>query len=537
MQMLIIVPSGSRYCHSGECGIFFWGAHEHDSVWHLAVSNTLLSHHPFEMPNMSGTTISGYNYLLDISIAILQEISRIPSSIWFFKILPIFWFLVLIKLSHKFAISYRKSSTYSLSLWFFMFFGSSFSYLLSLHNKGSIWGSSSLLSMQSLQNMLNPQFAYSLIPLIILLIGINESKKSYKDYFKYAIYIAIAIALKFYTGAIMLVMIGFDLLIGLINERRKWVEQIAKGILVVTITLLSIWIFYAPGKTGGSPLVFSPLTTVNPLIEDQSLLYLSVWAQRLYEYQGVRLLLLEMAVFIAFIVLNFGSRILGLFALAYGDKKTNSYTKKIIIIGAIAGLLMATFFVQRGVWWNTVQFLYVSLFLTSILAAEGLDILMQSKKALSILFVAVIIILTIPSNIDIVRSFARFPGNSYIPDTELQALAVLRALPNGVVLHNEFRPRVSKSSIPVLGRTYDAAYISAYSLKQTYLSDVIQLELTNIDYKERLIRLQSSDCRVLDQVDYIYEYMDDQFVNTFSTCGKRLDRVFENEAVSVYTVN
>ncbi len=88
-SLIILMPSGSSYCAKEQCGIFFWGANEHDGIWHLAVSNTLLSNMPFEMPNMSGSLIRGYNYLLDMIIALLAYTTKIDSSIWFFKIQPI----------------------------------------------------------------------------------------------------------------------------------------------------------------------------------------------------------------------------------------------------------------------------------------------------------------------------------------------------------------------------------------------------------------------------------------------------------------
>jgi hypothetical protein len=535
-HMFVIMPSGSRYCSDGQCGIYFSGAHEHDAVWHLAVSETLFNKFPFEMPNMSNTLMHGYNYLLDIVVSSLSTVSGIGIPIWFFKILPVLWFAGMSYLIYKFGRSYRDTPTFPIFLWFFSFFGSSFSYLLRLNNIQSLWGSSSLLSMQALQDMLNPQFAWSLIPLLLVLLGLVKSKREYSDYVKYGLYTFIAIGLKFYTGTVMLMILGFDLLIQLTRDYKKVVPQIVNGLIVAVITTISIWIFYAPGGSNGFPFIFKPLATVNPIIEDKSLFYLPQWAERLYSYSGLKLAVLEMGVLTIFTILNYGTRILALLGLATNDDKSNKYAQVLIIVGSLGSFLLSIIFIQKGVWWNTVQFLYVSLFLTGILAAEGMDILIRTKKVWSYLMVVVLIILTIPTNIDVMHTFMKFPGTAYITSDEIQALSKLRSMPKGVILAPLFWQKAQVGHTPELSHTYDTAFISAYSGQQTYISDLIQLELTNVEYKQRLDMIARYDCQVLESVNYVYEDKDNQDSNSYGNCGRKLERVFENATVNVYRV-
>ena len=537
LQMSVIVPGGSQFCAGSQCGIFFWGAHEHDSVWHLAVSETLFQNFPFQMPNMSGTLMHGYNYLYDIVIATLSSVSGIGDSFWFFKILPIAWFAIISYLLFRFAQTYRKSKTFPLFLWFFSFFGSSFSYLLKIRNGQTLWGASSLLSMQSLQDMLNPQFAWSLIPLLLFLIGINESKRTYTDYVKYGIYVAIAIGLKFYTGAGLLILIAADLFITMSREKKEIVPLFMKGLLVLVLSAVSVLIFYSPGTSTGFPFMFRPLATVNPIIEDKSLFYLPKWAERLYSYQGLKLAILEAGVLVIFVLLNFGTRILGLFGFITHDNLSTNYTRNLIVIGSVSTFLLSILLTQRGVWWNTVQFLYVSLFLSGILAAEGIDMLVKSKKMGAYILAGIFILLTIPTNLDVVHTFARFPGTGYIASEEVEALRKLHAYPAGVILTPLFATRAQVGLIPDIGRAYDTAYVSAYSGKKTYLTDLIQLELTNVSYRDRVDMVGRYDCQILREVDYIYEYQGSQFVNQFSQCGVKLDRIIENNSVSIYSVN
>lgn len=535
-MMSVIMPSGSKYCYANSCGIFFWGAHEHDSVWHLAVINNLLAHMPFEMPNMSGTPIAGYNYLMDIVIAVLVVASKIDASIWYFKILPIAWFVIISYLSYKFAKSYRKSNTYPIFAWLFLFFGSSFSYLIKWFQTGSIWGGSSVISMQALQNMLNPQFAWSLIPLFLLLIGFNQDKRSSRDYLLYGVYTAIAVGLKFYTGVAMLAIIAFDLLLSMIVEKKKILPVVLNGLSVLVLTGLSIWIFYSPGTSGEFPFIWKPWATINPIIEDKNLFYLPAWAERLYAYQGIKLIGVELLVLGVFIILNFGTRFLSVFGNLLADSNTNPRSKRVIGFGAIVTAVLSILLIQRGVWWNTVQFLYVSLFLTGLLASEGLDRLWQTKKAWGKVVVISLIVLTIPNNLDVVRSFTHFPGIGYIKEAETQTLDKLKTLPSGTILTPPFSYRFQLSELAEISHKYDTAYISAYSGKQTYLADLIQLELTNISYQDRLQKVNRFDCQILSEVKYIYEYSDNNFASKFRVCDRKIETVIKNEIVTVYSV-
>ncbi len=536
-SLVIIFPSGSSYCFQGICGVFFWGAHEHDGVWHLAVANTLFHHFPFQMPNMNGTAIHGYNYLLDIVIASLSYLTHVSVSIWYFKLLPLLWFFGMSTLTYAFARAYRKSSTYPFFVFFFTFFGSSLSYLLRYGHTGHIWGASGILSMQSLQNMLNPQFAWSLLPLLALLIGLSQDKRRYRDYLLYGLLAMIAIGLKFYTGVAIGLILAADLTMSMLKERRQILPTLIKGLIVLGLAALSLWIFYNPGASMGSPFSFKPWATVNPIIEDQSLLYLPKWAERLYNYHGLELAVLELGVLGLFLLCNYGTRILSLLFYQARDSTSNGRIRGLIVIGAVGSLLLSILLIQRGVWWNTVQFLYVSLFLSGLLAAEAMDQLLSTKKVPQYVVIFLLLILTIPTNIDVLHTFLHFPGTSYISAEELSALSYLREAPEGVVLTPLFAARPQPTTLADVTREYDTAYVSAYTGKQTYLSDTIQLELTNINYRERQNLLSQFDCQVLSTVTYLYEYQDSPYVNQFSQCGRQMDRLFSNATVSIYRIH
>jgi|SaaInlStandDraft_5_1057022.scaffolds.fasta_scaffold05004_5 hypothetical protein len=533
-SLLVIFPSGREYCYQDQCGVMFWGAHEHDAIWHLAVSNTLFSNFPFEMPNMSESMMSGYNYLLDIVIATTSFVTRIPASNLYFQIIPILWFGLFVWLSSKFAKQYHKSKYYLPALLFFSFFGSSLGYLITLKNAGSFWGSSSILSMQPLQNLLNLQFSLSLLPFLAILIGLVNKRRSVKDYVLYGIYAFIAIGLKLYTGVGIVMLLIVDWVIRAIRRKDPILLSTPKLLITGLFSILAVIIFYAPfSQSTGAPFLLDPMATVNPIVEDSSLLYLPKTAERLYSLRGVKLVVIELFVLGLFLVFNFGSRIFAAFGLA-GKQEPNEI-REIVGLTAIIMLILSILLTQRGVWWNTVQFLYVSLFLFNILAAEGLVKIFQLPKFGIVLGVTIVLI-TIPTNIDVMRSFSNFPGNSYISSNELSALEFLKKQDPGIVLTGGLQLRGSKIALPPLEATYDTTYVSAYSHKQSYLSDLIQLRLTNIDYHERLEMVSRYDCEVLEDVKYLYEVNESLYVSNYQDCGRGLETIYSNDTASVYLV-
>ena len=78
-QMLIMFPSGSRYCYQDRCGDYYWGVHEHDGIWHLALANAAFKSFPLKMPTFAGESLTGYNWLIDFPIFLFAKVG-IPTS-------------------------------------------------------------------------------------------------------------------------------------------------------------------------------------------------------------------------------------------------------------------------------------------------------------------------------------------------------------------------------------------------------------------------------------------------------------------------
>lgn len=537
IQMVVVLPSGSHYCQNEICGLYFWGSHEHDGVWHLALINNALSVWPSRFPTFAHATLSGYNALLDWTLRIFYMITRIPSLTLYFKIIPLIWFGLMVFVWNKFAKIYTDNKWFAPAILFFVFFGNSFSYFFRLYHEGIIWGASGLLSMQSPQMLNNIQFALTLPILGLMLILFMKKSLTVKDYILLGVLNFLIMGLKFYGGIIGIIMTSIFGAILIVQKNWK------QGLSVLSVSIigfgLATILFYNPLQSLGGPaiLTFKPLATVHPIIEEEGLIFAPSIANlrnNLYATGGSwRLILIEIATLGLFVVFNWGTRIVGLWSI---KKRPMDL---ILLSGIITGLLMNILFIQRGEWWNTVQFLYYATFLTNIYAADTLASMIASGKKIALLGVAMIVVLTIPNAIDCYRIFSSFPPHSYVSDTEIIALDKLKSLPAGIVLSLPINPIPGhENQLPrPLYNMYDTAYVAAFSGKQTYINDLVQLRLTGIDYLPRLENVIKANCDTLNEIKYIYVAGDQSQLIPWQKCQSHaITEIFSNAEASIYLV-
>jgi hypothetical protein len=210
------------------------------------------------------------------------------------------------------------------------------------------------------------------------------------------------------------------------------------------------------------------------MIEDKLLFhnqYLTHARYYLYS-QGVspRLIAIEAYSIILFLLVNFGTRLIFLFNLPIQLlKKSLNKLQVVMLLTILITTLIPIFFIQDGGWFNSMQFLYYGVFLSSIFAAHTFTGLIQSKKILNMILAVVIVILTIPNDIEQIRYV--YEPQKVISQQELDALDFLSKQPKGVVF-SSYSHKVT-------------AYISALSGQQTYFADVDQLMVTHVDYAAR----------------------------------------------------
>lgn len=549
--MITIIPSGSYYCFQKQCGIFFWGTNGHDGVWHLALISTAFKQLPFISPIYANLKLSGYNFLMDFVLYLFSFLHLSPSFMYF-KFLPIIWFIFFTAAVIVLGRKIINSSSYVFWLFFFMFFGSSFTFVFPLYHNGSIWGASSLLSMQSGQVLTNMQFALSLIVLLNLFIVLKSKKLTIKSHLIIGLLLFINFGLKFYAGFVSVVTVGvFYIFQHFVSKDRFKIDKILKTFfylgLVFLFVVSAIIIFYDPFNSlkTGSIFVFSPFSTMHSVIEEPVLFYMKDMVNAryfLYEHGiGPRLIFIEAFSSALFLFFSLGLRIFGVAYILYKIMKKKISTFDIsVTAAATAAYVFLLFFVQKGEWWNVIQFYYYTLFILNIYTAGFFYEIIHhiKKRSIQILIISAVIILSIPGNLDILKNFASWPAQSYLPKEEIQALSFLKKQPKGSVYAQSLdKKKIKMEGMKPLYIAEDSAYVSAFSSHPTYLNDYQVLNITGTDYQTRLKKVQNHECAILKEIDYIYFVKKDPdiwILNCLNNNEYDGKKIFENSSVVIY---
>jgi hypothetical protein len=541
--MLVIFPSGSYYCYQKICGIFFWGVHGHDGIWHLAISNVSFNSFPFKVPTYFNSQMSGYNYLFDLIIHALSFLG-IPAIITYFKIFPVVWFLVFTALLIILARKIKDTPVFVFFYLFFTFFAGSFSYFFTIYRDKSIWGSASLLATLTVHMMSNLQFALSLPILLWILIIIKDKKPDFKTIFLLSFLNFINLGIKFYGGAVTSFIIFVYLLTNI--DKKTLISSVKYFFILGLSSVLSIVIFYDPFSSIKSGFIFSfaPLSLIHTITEEPSLFYNRQLTDARYflisKGIGPRLILIETFNIMAFLFFYLGVRFLGFIYIFWRilKRKLDKFNFNILITSIFAFSLSALL-VQKGEWWNVIQFFFYTIFLSTIFLAQFTENLFASKSNILKICVFIIILLGIPTTIDVIKQYAVFPGSSFISRQELNALDFLKKQPNGVVLTSLYDPSLKFSNGPNdLFRAEDSAYVSAFTGKQSYLANIHPLRLMGIDTTQRSSLIKNNNCDILSDINYIYELHSNPANKALIGCkNMSIKNIFANDEVTIFKVN
>ena len=517
LSLSFIVGNGLYRCETG-CGLYIGQWHLHDSMWHLALAKLGFGSFPLVHPEYSGASLSGYNYLLDFVIFILSNLGLSPLFV-FFRLLPVVFSILFVYFVYDYALEKSRDPLYVFSFSCFMFFGSSFTYLITWFYNNSLYYSSMkgfpvVTSVQPSLIFLNLQFAYSLLSFFLIFKLLKST--SLKKYFFIPLLIVLTFGLKFYGGVVLVL---FVVLLSLNN-----LKLLAATVVAV---LLSYILFYN-GGTESFPFSFAPFALTHLMFDDPLLFYnhkITLARYYLYE-QGIslRLVVIEAGAVILFALINFGTRLFAL-PMLFSKKTRSTWTKNEFTMLSIIILtfLVPVFFVQDGGWYNTMQFLYYGVFFAGFFAADYLYNMLSQKTLKSIIFGLTIIVLSLPNAVDQLRYISA--KQNLISDDELAGLNFLSTQKTG--------------SIFVTNSQKKTAYISALSGQPTYFTDLDQLMVTNVDYQERLSQLDNLGSRDLKSIyaNYWYLHKSDE---DYQVLRPRLDtmpqftNIYENNTVLIY---
>ncbi len=483
--LAIIFPNSSRFCFSkGDCGIAINLKYKHDSLWHIALAETGFNQIPFTNPSQSGSKLSGYNFLLDFLMFCLMKIGISP---WFsfFKLLPLIFIVLYPLLIVNYCNKTKKAESQRNAILFFCYFGSSLGFALSLYhgqslNNSSLWQFPSAEVLQSGTILHNLQYAYSILVLLgILPLILKKEKNSLKDYLILLVSSFIATGLKLYAGMTIGCLVFFKVIYDFIHVRRVDLSKVRQLAMVILGCALSVLVFYNPFELTRTGFIFviDPFAFIHQMIENPFLFYsrnLTNARYYLYAQSGFsrKLIMIEIYSIFLFLIYNLGTRMVLFFYLALNCLK-KKMTDEIFSLFCtfFVSFIFVILFVQRGDWFNTMQFLFYGVFLMNFLAGLALEKFTRNKNIISFFLLATVTVLTLLGNVDLLSYYKKSDLKyTLIPDIQVRALNFLRKQPYGDV----FTPTI-----------WGELDIPSISGKPSFLNDTEQLFITGIDYSER----------------------------------------------------
>lgn len=547
-QNLGMVRSGWVY----DFGIGFFGPTGHDMVWHQALVEQLTKSIPPQNPVFSSQLLSNYHYFYNLLVANTEKLTQIPSPDLIYRFYPVLFSLALGLGSYILVWGMSKSKLAVLFSLYFVYFGSSFGWIVEFLREKHFGGESAFWVNQPVSANLNPPFAISLLIFsagLILLREIQFKKEKLRFFFLPLVILwGSLIEFKVYSGILVLGALGIVSLYQLLFQKSIFVLK-----FFVPTLLLSLVIFLPQNSTASELLVFSPFWFVHSAIDFPDRVgWLKLSQARLAYYQRgqwLKFLLAEGLAFSIFILGNLGTRIIAFanFPKLAKSKIWKDYFYLFIFSFSLLSFLIPLIFIQKGNPWNTIQFMYYLLYIAALFS--GIGLISLSKILPKLVYWILLIFTLLITPISAYTTFTSYLGK--IPPAtlsllEYEGLNFLKSQPEGIVLTYPYDKKLrDKYTSPYPLFAYETtAYVAAYSGKSTFVEDELQQEILQTDYTKRLAQasefLQGKDDnwsgKFLKENSIKYIYLPKILNVNINENEQKITRIFENDEVIIYKV-
>ena len=549
---LTMVKSG--LCWDAKCvgGIGFWGPNGHDGVWHIALINHL-ANDSLEMPVFSGSDLKNYHIGFDLLLSLFVRFFHIPAQTLYFQIIPPIVAVLIGFLTYLFVERWTKSKKGAFWATFFVYFGGSFSPIVSLIRDGHIGGESTFWSQQAISTLINPPFALSLVALLVILLILlkYEEKKTWKKFAVLVLLIAITTQIKVYAG---ILTISALLAVGLYDLVLK--KNTSYLALATTSLVISLLLFIPLNKNSSSLVVFQPFWFLETMMALSDRLGWPRYYEAMTNYKaGGNFVKGVPAYIVAFIIFwagNMGTRIVAGTENFRWIKSWNKLSpiKVFMVVLTTEALTAPMLFLQKGTPWNTIQFFYYYLFFASIIAGIAFENLIKDKShQVRIILVCALLVLTLPTTYATLQHYLPSRPPARLPNDEIEALKFLSKNERGVVLTYPFDSYAAEQAVVNPPRPlylYEStAYVAAFSGKPTFLEDEINLNITDYEWRARRKEVEEW-LKNLDQKETYAFLRKNNIKYVYWVKGQRaslgetqlgISRIFENKSVDIYQVD
>lgn len=530
-------------------GILFWGVNGYDGVWHMALARELVNNFPPQNPGFAGEFLKNYHFLTDLLIAQINYFFKIPILDIYFRFFPLFFSLILNILVYFLTWRWTKDKIASIFSVFFLSFTSSFGWVLNIFGLGSNNWETAFWGAPTTSAFLNPPFALSLLLIsgVLILIEVLIKEKNKILIPLIALILGLLVGVKIYGAIIIFSVLGLIAGRGLIKKDFNLIKIIFLAILI------SFGFYWKSNIKGEEFLIWKPWWFIRTMIEAPDRVNWVNWEMKRQAYlflgEKHKVLLIEIISFLIFLVGNLGTRVIGFLSLKNLWKRRN-FLDNFFLLSLPISFLPPLFFIQKGVAWNTIQFLYYFIFFFGFLAGLAMSKIWKkfSNKIVKILIVMLLVVFSLPSAI---KTFWWY--NAPIPTTilekeELEGLSFLKnnSFPHEIVLTYPYDEAKKKKFFqpPIPLTYYNSSYVSFFSGRRVYLEDQNQANILGYPWKERLRKIeeffQTKEREKAERflreagIDYIY-LVDDQKFNSEKDLD--LPLIFNNGKVRIFKVN
>jgi hypothetical protein len=483
-QLYLVFPNGLLF----EDGLRFYGINAHDGMWHVTLMETLQRPFPPQMPTYAGVGLKGYHFLIDLWGSELARVFAISPVDLTFRWFPVL-FSVLSGLS-VFALL-RRITKRRISAYFGVFLtyaAGSLGYALSLVGNQSHWWETAFWAQQSITTFINLPLgvSFAILPVILLLTTIYfESKKDSKLLWIAALLVGSMISIKAYGGVLTAVGFVFVLtLYGLMSKKLAVLGPILLSLMIAGLLLISQL------QPGNGSFIWQPGWFLKTMMESADRVHYPIWELQRQTYVSQnnipRLIQLWLLAFVAFFVGNMGIRIIGFVPVireGIAARKRYSFVTAFMLVIVILGIVLPMLVLQKGVLWNSIQFIYYSLFVMNIFTARFVDSIKSERKRIALL--VILVMLTMPTTIQTLSTYySDYQIQDYllISHDELEALSYIQQLPDNTALLTGYS---------------NTSYVSAFSGKSVFYADEIQASifLLPLDRGNMVVRVFCHDAK------------------------------------------
>ncbi len=539
--LLTTIKNGLLY----DYGLGFWGAHGHDSLWHLSLIESVKRGLPLENFSFAGIALTNYHFFYDLMLGVTSIFTHIPGVDLYFRLFP---FLISVSIGLTAYILakhwFRNELTANLAL-FFLYFGGSFGWIVSYLKDKSLGGETLFWAQQGISTLINPPFGISIL---IFLAGLRifsniiyQKQQHLVGVLPLIILWGSLIEFKAYGG---LLVLGALFIVSIYEIFKRHFSFLK---ISVPIAFLSVLIFLPNNSLNSGLLVFQPFWLIHSMVDSVDRLnwvrlsnarILGLDSGNYFKYFTA-----EIIGFLIFVFGNLGTRFIGLLAI-FRLKKINSF--RIFILSFLTfSLVIPLLFTQIGASFNTVQFFYYFLVVFNFFSAAILASLVKKFKFGWIL-VGLIFFITLPTTWDTLHHFIPSRPPARIPTGEVEGLNFLRNQPDGIILSYYFNTKNHKKyGAPQPLFAYQSTpYVSGFTGKSEFIADTLNLEITGVDYKGRfqiqkdIFAMKETEMVKKElkenKISYIYAPRMANFNPDEEQFG--IKKIFENSDVSIFRV-